>query len=239
MFLYSSFDTDFKAQHSALLALVVFSDFVLKKTLSTGQELFVLPHSITESMNIPFEASSFGKVSSYTPKNEWLKMKMLAKDFSSADNLSLIFKCHAAIEQFGTLSQVPTAKVIKKITLPKLQPNFFKQGDAGLLSKSEIDYLMQFDPKSTLAHSLQSIQSAMTHKQVLSLLPIIISYVQCLEIEQLKTLDWQTALGRFLMQPPGTQADSDLLNAVAQVLARYKVSHWISAKGEMKWFGDI
>jgi hypothetical protein len=111
MFLYSSFDADFKAQHSALLALVIFSDFVLKKVLSSGQELFILPYSITESMNIPFAASSFGKVSSYTPKNEWLKMKMLAKDFSSADNLSLLFKCHAAIEQFGTLTEMPTKKV--------------------------------------------------------------------------------------------------------------------------------
>jgi hypothetical protein len=111
MFLYSSFDADFKAQHSALLALVIFSDFVLKKALPSGQELFVLPYSITDSMNIPFEASSFGKVSSYTPKNEWRKMKMLAKDYSSADNLSLLFKCHTAIEQFGSLTDVPIAKV--------------------------------------------------------------------------------------------------------------------------------
>lgn len=116
MFLYSSFDADFKAQHSALLALVIFSDFVLKKTPFSGQEHFVLPYSITDSMNIPFETSSFGKVSSYTPKNKWLKMKMLAEDFSSADNLGLLFKCHAAIEQFGTLMEVPTAKVKNVLT---------------------------------------------------------------------------------------------------------------------------
>lgn len=117
MFLYSSFDADFKAQHSALLALVVFSDFVLKKTLPSGEELFVLPYSITDGMNIPFEARSYGKVSSYTPKNEWLKMKMLAEDFSSADNLSLLFKCHAAIEQFGSLAKLPTAKVDDELVL--------------------------------------------------------------------------------------------------------------------------
>lgn len=92
---------------------------------------------------------------------------------------------------------------------------------------------MQFDPKSTLAQALQSIQSALTHSQVLSVLPLIISYIQCLEPEQLRKLEWQTSFGRFLMQPPGTQADSDLLNAVAQVLARYKVNHWISAKGDI------
>lgn len=109
------------------------------------------------------------------------------------------------------------------------------QDESSLLSKSEIDYLMQYDPQSTLAQALHSIQSASTHNQVLKVLPIIIGYIQCLEPEQLKILDWQTAFIRFLMQPPGTQADSDLLNAVAQVLARYKVNHWISAKGENNW----
>jgi len=111
MFLYSSFDSDFKSQHSALLAMVIFSDFVLKKTLPSGEEKFVLPHSIVAGLCIPFQVESYCKVSSYTPKNEWLKMKILVDDFSTPENLSLLLRCHAAIEQFGSLAEVAVAKV--------------------------------------------------------------------------------------------------------------------------------
>ncbi|XP_059479070.1 uncharacterized protein LOC132198833 [Neocloeon triangulifer] len=214
MFLYSSFDADFKLHHSALLALVICSDFVLKKSFPSGDDCLVLPHAIYSSLCIPFHAQSYNKVSSYTPKNEWLRLKIMAEDFSSSANLSLLLRCHAAIERYGSLSE-----------------DFFKEDlQNSLLTKEEFDYLMQFDPKTMIANALESIQSATTHKQVLSALPVIISYVRCVDQDNVKLLAWKKTFSRFIMQPPSTQADSDLLNAIAQILSRQNVVRWISAR---------
>ncbi|XP_065334348.1 uncharacterized protein LOC135935730 [Cloeon dipterum] len=214
MFLYSSFDSDFKLHHSALLALVICSSFVLKKTMSSGEDCLVLPHAILCNLCIPFNAQSYSKVSSYTPKNEWLRLKAMVEDYSTAENLSLLLRCHAAIERYGSLSL-----------------DIFKNESNGtLLTKDEYNYLVQFDPKTMLTRALNSVSSALGHNQVLSVLPIIISYIQCVEQDDVKTLAWEETFSRFLMRPPSTQEDSDLLNAISKILVRYKIYHWISPK---------